>query len=143
MHLDKAVSGTLVSAVMLGAIGCGMIASADAQVAPAGPPAVGVMEAVKRPITESSEFLGRIEAINRVNVVARVTAFLEKRLFVEGAEVKTGDLLYQTRARSVRGRSQVEAGAGRAAPGDVGQRQADNRPGEYAARRTGRPTIDL
>ena len=94
MHLDKAVSGALVSAVMLGAIGLGMIASADAQVGPAGPPAVGVMEAVKRPITESSEFLGRIEATNRVNVVARVTAFLEKRLFVEGAEVKTGDLLY-------------------------------------------------
>ena len=71
-----------------------MIASAEAQRA-AGPPAVGVIEAVKRPITESSEFLGRIEATNRVNVVARVTAFLEKRHFVEGAEVKTGDLLYQ------------------------------------------------
>ena len=32
---------------------------------------------------------------NRVNVVARVTAFLDKRLFVEGAEVKTGDQLYR------------------------------------------------
>jgi membrane fusion protein (multidrug efflux system) len=53
------------------------------------------MEAVKRPITESNEFLGRIEATNRVSVVARVTAFLDKRNFVEGAEVKTGDLLYQ------------------------------------------------
>ncbi|MGY8668024.1 efflux RND transporter periplasmic adaptor subunit [Bradyrhizobium sp. UFLA05-109] len=64
------------------------------QPAPAGPPAVGVVEAAKRPITETSEFIGRIEAINRVNVVARVTAFLEKRLFVEGAEIKTGDQLY-------------------------------------------------
>ena len=54
-----------------------------------------MIETVKRPITESSEFLGRIEATNRVNVVARVTAFLEKRNFVEGAEVKTGDLLYE------------------------------------------------
>jgi membrane fusion protein (multidrug efflux system) len=53
------------------------------------------MEAVKRPITESNEFLGRIEATNRVNVVARVTAFLEKRDFADGAEVKTGDLLYE------------------------------------------------
>jgi membrane fusion protein (multidrug efflux system) len=95
MRLDKAVSGALVSAVMLGAIGFGVIASADAQVGPAGPPAVGVMEAVKRPIIQSSEFLGRIEATNRVNVIARVTAFLEKRYFVEGAEVKTGDLLYK------------------------------------------------
>jgi membrane fusion protein, multidrug efflux system len=71
------------------------ISAACAQAGPPGPPAVGVMEAVKRPITESSEFLGRIEAPNRVNVVARVTAFLEKRDFVEGAEVKTGDLLYE------------------------------------------------
>ena len=61
---------------------------------PAGPPAVGVIEAVKRPFTQSNEFLGRIEATNRVNVVARVTAFLDKRSFVEGGEVKTGDLLY-------------------------------------------------
>ncbi|GLR84441.1 efflux RND transporter periplasmic adaptor subunit [Bradyrhizobium iriomotense] len=64
------------------------------QAAPAGPPAVGVVEATRRPITETSEFIGRIEAINRVNVVARVTAFLEKRLFVEGTEIKTGDQLY-------------------------------------------------
>ena len=53
------------------------------------------MTPVKRPVTESSEFLGRIEATNRVSVVARVTAFLEKRTFTEGAEVKTGALLYQ------------------------------------------------
>lgn len=65
------------------------------QTAPAGPPAVGVIEATRRPITETSEFLGRIEAINRVNVVARVTAFLERRLFEEGAEIKKGDQLYQ------------------------------------------------
>jgi membrane fusion protein (multidrug efflux system) len=56
---------------------------------------VGVVEAAKRPITETSEFLGRVEAVNRVNVVARVTAFLEKRLFSEGAEVKKGDELYR------------------------------------------------
>jgi membrane fusion protein (multidrug efflux system) len=71
----------------------GSLAPASAQ-APAGPPAVGVLDAVKRPVTESSEFLGRIEAVNRVAVVARVTAFLDKRSFAEGTEVKTGDLLY-------------------------------------------------
>jgi membrane fusion protein, multidrug efflux system len=73
----------------------GALAAARAQQGQTGPPAVGVLEAVKRPITESNEFLGRIEAVNRVAVVARVTAFLEKRNFVEGAEVKTGDLLYR------------------------------------------------
>ena len=59
------------------------------------PPAVGIVEAIRRPITETNEFLGRIEAVNRVNVVARVTAFLEQRLFVEGAELKKGDPLYR------------------------------------------------
>jgi membrane fusion protein (multidrug efflux system) len=67
----------------------------QAQPAPAGPPAVGVVEATRRPITETSEFLGRIEAVNRVNVVARVTAFLEQRLFNEGAEISKGDQLYR------------------------------------------------
>jgi membrane fusion protein (multidrug efflux system) len=69
--------------------------AANAQSGASGPPAVGVMEAVKRPITETNEFLGRIEAVNRVSVVARDTAFLDKRFFVEGSEVKIGDLLYQ------------------------------------------------
>src|ERR1700740_3835353 len=74
----------------------GALAAARAQQGQTGPPpAVGVLEAVKRPITESNEFLGRIEAVNRVAVVARVTAFLDKRNFVEGSEVKSGDLLYR------------------------------------------------
>jgi membrane fusion protein, multidrug efflux system len=46
-------------------------------------------------MTETNEYLGRIKSFYRVTVVARVTAFLEKRSFVEGSEVKTGDLLYQ------------------------------------------------
>jgi membrane fusion protein (multidrug efflux system) len=85
----------IAGAVAFGVVTLGTLATAQAQPAPAAPPAVGVMETVKRPITETSEFLGRIESPNRVNVVARVTAFLEKRNFVEGAEVKTGDLLYE------------------------------------------------
>jgi membrane fusion protein, multidrug efflux system len=69
-------------------------AEVQAQPAPQGPPAVGVLQPVRRPVTESSEFLGRIEAVNRVNVVARVTAFIEKRIFQEGTEVSVGDPLY-------------------------------------------------
>jgi len=67
---------------------------AIAQPATAGPPAVGVVRAERQQITQTDEFIGRIQAIGRVALVARVSAFLEKRLFVEGAEVKQGDLLY-------------------------------------------------
>jgi membrane fusion protein (multidrug efflux system) len=91
MHLARVP----ISLLIAGAVAVGVPSTTWAQPAPGGPPAVGVVEAIKRPITETSEFLGRIEAVNRVNVVARVTAFLEKRLFEEGAEIKTGDELYR------------------------------------------------
>jgi membrane fusion protein, multidrug efflux system len=91
MHLARMAIGL----VTAGAVAIGAADAARAQPAASGPPAVGVVEAVKRPITETSEFLGRIEAVNRVNVVARVTAFLEQRLFNEGAEIKKGDELYR------------------------------------------------
>jgi membrane fusion protein (multidrug efflux system) len=84
----------LVGFVIAGAITIGVTAASRAQPAASGPPAVGIVEATKRPITETSEFLGRIQGVNRVNVVARVTAFLEKRLFNEGDEIKKGDELY-------------------------------------------------
>jgi membrane fusion protein (multidrug efflux system) len=95
MHHARMTVSLGAGAITFGTILFGALATAHAQPAPAAPPAVGVIEAVNRPITESSEFLGRIEATNRVSVVARVTAFLDKRNFVEGAEVKTGDLLYE------------------------------------------------
>ena len=44
---------------------------------------------------QSSEHIGCIQATNCVNLVARVAAFLDQRLFSEGAEVKKGDLLYR------------------------------------------------
>jgi membrane fusion protein, multidrug efflux system len=79
-------------------IGTELLLSASsvfAQTAPAGPPAVGVVPAQYKSMTESVEFNGRIQARERVDLVARVTAFLNEQHFVEGAEVKKGDLLYR------------------------------------------------
>jgi len=89
------LAGISIGGLIAGLLAIGAHAAALTQTAQGGPPAVGVVEATRLPITESSKFLGRIEAINRVNVVARVTAFLEERLFTEGAEVKKGDQLYR------------------------------------------------
>src|SRR6516225_9011869 len=68
--------------------------SAMAQPAPSGPPPVGVITVERRSMTDTYEFNGRIQAINSVNIVARVTAFLEQQLFTAGTDVKKGDLLY-------------------------------------------------
>ncbi len=68
---------------------------AEAQFGPGGPPAVGVVTVRERPMVQSSEYVGRVQATDRVALVARVTAFIEERLFKEGSEVATGDLLYR------------------------------------------------
>lgn len=60
-----------------------------------GPPAVGVVVVARQPVYQASEYVGRVQAVDRVNLVARVTAFIEQLLFVEGAEVKKGDLLWR------------------------------------------------
>lgn len=72
-----------------------LAAPALAQPGPGGPPAVGVVQAKRVPVVETSEFVGRIQSINRVELVARVTAFLQERRFQEGGEVHAGDLLYR------------------------------------------------
>jgi membrane fusion protein (multidrug efflux system) len=70
-------------------------APAEAQFGPQGPPAVGVITAERRPVTESTEFIGRIEAIDRVDLRARVTGFLEERNFREGQEVAAGQPMFR------------------------------------------------
>jgi membrane fusion protein, multidrug efflux system len=70
----------------------GALRAAEAQ---APPPAVGVRAAEIRGVARSYEFIGRIGAINTVQLRARVEGFLDKILFTEGQDVKEGELLYQ------------------------------------------------
>ena len=79
----------LAAVLLLGA------APALAQRPGGGPPAVGVATAALQPVRPSLEFVGRIQATDRVTLVARVTAFIDQRLFAEGAEVKKDQLLYR------------------------------------------------
>lgn len=68
---------------------------AMAQGEPPSAPAVGVVAVDRQPITEHTEINGRIQSPQRVNLVARVTAFLNEQLFTDGAEVKKGELFYR------------------------------------------------
>ena len=58
-------------------------------------PVVPISHPVKRPVTDSVDFTGRTDAVQSVNIVARVTGYLVQMPFAEGAEVKKGDLLFQ------------------------------------------------
>src|SRR3954454_12322862 len=63
--------------------------------APPASPAVGVRPATLKGVSQSFEFVGRIKAVDKVDVRARVEGFLEKITFREGQDTKAGDLLYQ------------------------------------------------
>ena len=67
---------------------------AAAQGAPP-PPAVSVTPVVSREVTETIDYVGRLTAVDKVDIVARVTGFLEERNFKEGQYVKKGDLLFR------------------------------------------------
>jgi membrane fusion protein (multidrug efflux system) len=104
------IVSTLGSMVLLG-LSLLLTSPAMGQASPGAPPVVGVITAQKRPMAESTEINGRIQASERVNVVARVTAFMNGRLFAEGADVKTGDLLYKLERAPFEADVEVRQGA--------------------------------
>ena len=76
--------------------GCG---DKPPQQAAAAPPPVTVAHPTKRTVTDWDEFTGRFEAVEEVQVRARVGGFVTSVEFRDGAIVHTGDLLYVIDAR--------------------------------------------
>jgi RND family efflux transporter MFP subunit len=69
------------------------------QQAPPPPPEVSVAQVIARDITEWDEYTGRIEAKDTVEIRPQVSGVLQRVAFVEGKEVKRGDLLFQIDSR--------------------------------------------
>lgn len=69
-------------------------AAAQEAAKPAAAPSVSVTQVIEKDIRPSISFTGRVEAVDKVELRARVDGFLEKRLFTEGQDVKQGDLLF-------------------------------------------------
>jgi multidrug efflux system membrane fusion protein len=65
------------------------------ELAPPEPPALPVSHPVSREVTDFVDFTGRTDAVQAVDVRARVTGYLIQMPFKEGAEVKKGDLLFE------------------------------------------------
>ncbi len=63
--------------------------------APSEPPAVPVSQPVSRVVTDYVDFTGRTDAVQAVDIRARVTGYLVRIPFEEGAEVKKDDLLFE------------------------------------------------
>jgi membrane fusion protein (multidrug efflux system) len=82
------------TAMVISVIAMSSSAVAQDTAKPAAPPSVSVTQVVEKDIRPSISFTGRVQAVDKVELRARVDGFLEKRLFTEGQDVKQGDLLF-------------------------------------------------
>ena len=94
----------LVAAIALSAVGAGCDQGGTTQVqsqqkgAPP-PPTVTVSKPLQREIIEWDEYTGRFEAVETVEIRARVSGYLTELHFKDGQAVKQGDLLFVLDAR--------------------------------------------
>lgn len=65
----------------------------------APPPAVTVSQPLVKPLTDWDEYTGRFDAVDTIEVRARVSGFLTEVSFVDGQMVKKGDRLFAIDAR--------------------------------------------
>ncbi len=73
----------------------GWVTASDAQAPPPPPPpTVTVAKPVVKDVVEHDDYTGRFNAVDFVEVRARVTGYLQKVNFQDGAFVKKGDILF-------------------------------------------------
>lgn len=90
-------------------------ASAQAPPGQGQPPPVTVAKPVVKEVVEQDDFTGRFDAVDSVEVRARVPGALDRVAFRDGAVVKKGDLLFVIDQRSYRAAvDQAEAAVGSA-----------------------------
>ena len=90
--MTMALAGAGLVAATLSGCGEATGKAAEAQ-APAAPP-VSAALVLERPVAETQEFSGRLEAIERVEIRSRVSGFITAVNFKPGSEVKKGDVLF-------------------------------------------------
>ncbi|MFD0979720.1 efflux RND transporter periplasmic adaptor subunit [Tropicimonas aquimaris] len=86
-HLAAFLAGCLLAA---SSIGFAATAQDDAPAA-----RVSVAAAYTEELTDEASFIGKGVALDKVEIVARVSGFLDERLVAEGAEVAEGELLFR------------------------------------------------
>jgi RND family efflux transporter MFP subunit len=85
------LAGTALLVILAGLVACKR--SPDVGATPK-PPAVTVVAATRRPVPVYGQYVGQTEAVKTVDVRARVEGFIERQAVPDGAEVKSGDILF-------------------------------------------------
>jgi membrane fusion protein (multidrug efflux system) len=74
---------------------CGFALSSHAQQPEPAAVPVGTVVAERKPVAKALDLVGRVDAVNRVEVRARVTGYLDDVLFKEGDLIREGAPLYR------------------------------------------------
>lgn len=83
------------AAIALAAVGGCRSGDAPGNQPPQGPPpTIKIAQPISRNVTEWDEYTGRIEAVESVDIRARVGGYLDKVYFKDGEKVKKGELLF-------------------------------------------------
>src|SRR5689334_6642297 len=93
--MSNNVSATIRSRACAILLLIGLCSPAHAQQGETSAVPVGTTYAERRAIAKSLDFVGRVEAVSRVDVRARVSGYLDAVLFKDGDVVKEGAVLYR------------------------------------------------
>jgi multidrug efflux system membrane fusion protein len=106
-----------------------------AKAAPPQLPVVPVAQPVQRAVTDYYDYTGRIDAVQSLDVRARVTGYLVQMPFKEGSEVKKGELLFEIDPRPYQ--AQFDAANAQVALAEANYRlaKAENARSKVIARR--------
>jgi multidrug efflux system membrane fusion protein len=111
------LAGALAAAGLAAAIlsGCEPANSKPVAPASAGGPPVTAAAVIEKTVNETQEFSGRLEAVERVEIRARVGGFVTQVNFKPGSEVKKGDVLFVIDPRPYEAEADRTEAASRAA----------------------------
>ena len=91
---NGALNSLLTAVTLIGLLGCSNADDAGSNPGAAPSPTVKIAQPLSQDVTEWDQYTGHIEAVNSVEVRARVSGYLDKVSFKAGDRVKKGELLF-------------------------------------------------
>lgn len=96
-HLETIAQRHRLATPLLGLLAAALLAACGSEAAPSAAmsaPQVSVATVLSEPVQRWDEFTGRVSAVDSVELRPRVSGYVQRVAFVEGEDVRKGDLLY-------------------------------------------------
>lgn len=98
-HHERVLINALTAVIIVAASFLLLACRGEKKAPPPAPAVVTVMEVVPRDLPVFFEYVAQTQSSHLVNIQARVSGFLDRRLYTEGAVVKEGQVLFQMDAK--------------------------------------------